>query len=107
MCAFGNGRLKLQDGDIQSGLVPTSKSANAAGIEVLWCGACGNSSYACMLCSQMYVMYAGGGQKVQVKNLDLLRHATLGRPKGTPLVTVSNHASCLDDPAVWGKPVSA
>ena len=60
-----------------------------------------------MLCSQMYVMYAGGGQKVQVKNLDLLRHATLGRPKGTPLVTVSNHASCLDDPAVWGKPVSA
>ena len=55
----------------------------------------------------MYVMYAGGGQKVQVKNLDLLRHATLGRPKGTPLVTVSNHASCLDDPAVWGKPVSA
>ena len=54
----------------------------------------------------MFVMHVGGGQKIQVKNLDLLRHATLGRPKGTPLVTVSNHASCLDDPAVWGKPVS-
>ena len=52
----------------------------------------------------MYVhVHVGGGQKVQVKNLDILKRLTMGRPKGTPLVTVSNHASCLDDPAIWGK----
>ena len=48
-------------------------------------------------------MCVGGGQKIQVKNLDILQKATISRPKGTPLVTVSNHASCLDDPAVWGE----
>ena len=47
-------------------------------------------------------MYFKGLQQVQTKNLDKLRKAVLDRPKGTPLVTVSNHSSCIDDPVIFG-----
>ncbi|XP_065911592.1 tafazzin-like [Dysidea avara] len=39
---------------------------------------------------------------IQQKNTDRITHAIYDRPKGTPLITVSNHSSCIDDPLLWG-----
>ncbi|XP_071042873.1 tafazzin isoform X1 [Parasteatoda tepidariorum] len=39
---------------------------------------------------------------VNVHNRDILIDALDNRPKGTPLITVANHHSCLDDPMLWG-----
>ncbi|KAK7080735.1 hypothetical protein SK128_005273 [Halocaridina rubra] len=39
---------------------------------------------------------------VYCHNVNRLREAVASRPKGVPLITVSNHYSCLDDPALWG-----
>ncbi|XP_017866990.1 PREDICTED: tafazzin homolog [Drosophila arizonae] len=40
--------------------------------------------------------------KTQVYNKERLMKAVAKRPKGIPLVTVSNHYSCFDDPGIWG-----
>ena len=40
---------------------------------------------------------------VQTKNWDRLLRAVVDRPEGTPLITISNHRSCVDDPLVWGE----
>jgi hypothetical protein len=37
-----------------------------------------------------------------VYNLDILEE-TFSRVKDTPLLTVTNHISCFDEPLVWGK----
>ncbi|XP_037949123.1 tafazzin homolog isoform X2 [Teleopsis dalmanni] len=37
-----------------------------------------------------------------VYNKDRLINLVAKRPKGVPLVTVSNHHSCFDDPGLWG-----
>lgn len=50
----------------------------------------------------MSVFLLGLFQQVQTKNLGVLHEAVAKRPSGTPLVTVSNHTSCLDDPVIWG-----
>lgn len=50
----------------------------------------------------MFPLFLGCFQKVQTKNLDILRKAVVGRSPSTPLVTVSNHKSCIDDPVIWG-----
>ncbi|XP_022258896.1 tafazzin-like isoform X1 [Limulus polyphemus] len=39
---------------------------------------------------------------VKVYNREVLIKALDGRPQRTPLVTVSNHHSCVDDPILWG-----
>lgn len=39
-----------------------------------------------------------------VQNLETLTELIKSRPKGTPLLTVSNHMSTLDDPLMWGLP---
>ncbi|CAK9871762.1 unnamed protein product [Sphagnum jensenii] len=38
----------------------------------------------------------------QVYNKDMLMSLVMSRSPGTPLVTVSNHMSTLDDPLMWG-----
>lgn len=38
----------------------------------------------------------------EVHHLSTLLHAIRERPPGTPLITVSNHTSTLDDPLLWG-----
>ncbi|XP_030560552.1 tafazzin homolog isoform X1 [Drosophila novamexicana] len=40
--------------------------------------------------------------KTKVHNKERLMKAVAKRPKGIPLVTVSNHYSCFDDPGIWG-----
>ncbi|XP_037910620.1 tafazzin homolog isoform X2 [Hermetia illucens] len=40
--------------------------------------------------------------KTRVYNKQILIDAIAKRPKGVPLVTVSNHHSCFDDPGLWG-----
>ncbi|XP_017053863.1 tafazzin isoform X1 [Drosophila ficusphila] len=40
--------------------------------------------------------------KTRVYNKDRLVNLILKRPQGVPLVTVSNHYSCFDDPGLWG-----
>ncbi|KAH8400817.1 hypothetical protein KR009_001179 [Drosophila setifemur] len=40
--------------------------------------------------------------KTRVYNKERLVHLVSKRPKGVPLVTVSNHYSCFDDPGLWG-----
>lgn len=49
--------------------------------------------------SQIFAYYLN---KTQVHNLDQLLKLTCERPKGKPLITVSNHDSCCDDPLVFG-----
>lgn len=38
----------------------------------------------------------------KVYNRDILIHALENRPRTVPLITVSNHYSCFDDPGLWG-----
>ncbi|XP_065339690.1 tafazzin [Cloeon dipterum] len=38
----------------------------------------------------------------KIFNKDKLIAALEGRPKNVPLITVSNHHSCVDDPGLWG-----
>jgi len=38
-----------------------------------------------------------------VRNKETLLNAIFERPKGVPLITVANHESCMDDPALVGK----
>ena len=40
---------------------------------------------------------------IQQRNTDRFTKAVYDRPKGTPLITISNHLSCIDDPLIWGK----
>jgi monolysocardiolipin acyltransferase len=37
-----------------------------------------------------------------VHNRDRLISALHDRPSGVPLLTVSNHHSCMDEPLIWG-----
>jgi monolysocardiolipin acyltransferase len=37
-----------------------------------------------------------------VYNKDILVKALDHRPQNVPLITVSNHHSCFDDPGLWG-----
>ncbi|XP_034480154.1 tafazzin homolog isoform X2 [Drosophila innubila] len=43
-----------------------------------------------------------GLSQTKVYNKDRLTTAVAKRPKGVPLITVSNHHSCFDDPGIWG-----
>lgn len=40
--------------------------------------------------------------RTRVYNKHILENAVANRPAGIPLLTVSNHHSCFDDPGIWG-----
>ncbi|RLM73962.1 N-acylphosphatidylethanolamine synthase isoform X2 [Panicum miliaceum] len=46
--------------------------------------------------------YASLLNNTTVHNADALLRLVLARPTGTPLLTVSNHMSTVDDPLMWG-----
>ncbi|CAN1858534.1 tafazzin [Linum perenne] len=52
------------------------------------------------LLGNMCYVFMNGLNRVQVHGLDKLHKALLERPKGKPLVTVSNHVASVDDPFV-------
>lgn len=43
--------------------------------------------------------------KTKVHNREVLIDAIKTRPKGTPIITISNHESCFDDPGIWGESI--
>ncbi|KAF5307526.1 hypothetical protein FQR65_LT06881 [Abscondita terminalis] len=40
--------------------------------------------------------------KSKIHNRQYMSYALENRPKNVPLITVSNHHSCFDDPGIWG-----
>lgn len=54
-------------------------------------------------CINMLFLFIDWLNTVNVHNREILIDALDNRPKGTPLITVCNHHSCLDDPMLWGK----
>ena len=47
--------------------------------------------------------HTGCFQQVQTKNFNVLTEAVMNRQSSTPLVTISNHKSCIDDPVICSK----
>lgn len=50
-----------------------------------------------------FTVISGFLNKPKVYNTGPLNHALHRRPLSVPLITVSNHHSCFDDPGLWGK----
>ncbi|CAH1101617.1 unnamed protein product [Psylliodes chrysocephalus] len=40
--------------------------------------------------------------RTKVHNKNIINNVLENRPKQVPLITVSNHHSCFDDPGIWG-----
>ena len=64
-----------------------------------WAGHETTTAYAEVMI-QWVCIITGFAQKVQIKNMECLQKVIWERPRGIPLVTISNHASCMDDPAI-------
>lgn len=60
-------------------------------------------NFLCDLDSRLCFYFSGFLNKPKVYNTDSLYHALSKRPLTVPLITVSNHDSCFDDPGLWGK----
>lgn len=50
-------------------------------------------------CSKIWLCYLNN---TKFHNIDTIRKAVSNRPKSQPLITVSNHTSCIDDPLLAG-----
>lgn len=50
-----------------------------------------------------YCIFSEWCNSINGYNVKRLQECVSSRPEGTPLLTVSNHYSCIDDPALWGK----
>lgn len=52
------------------------------------------------------VHFSGWLNKTKVHNREIMCTLLDDRPQNVPLVTISNHHSCFDDPGIWGKKMS-
>ena len=49
------------------------------------------------------VSFVEVANRLNIHNEETLDFYVRKRDKTKPLITVTNHASCLDDPVLWGK----
>lgn len=47
--------------------------------------------------------FSGWLNYTKVHNRDIISNLLSYRDKSVPLITISNHHSCFDDPGIWGK----
>ncbi|KAH8397012.1 hypothetical protein KR215_007605, partial [Drosophila sulfurigaster] len=105
--------VKKQDSQTQGRQPSSSSMASSVDIpyDISWIfPRLRNPSKLWYVVSQIVVTLVGLLSKVilvvlnhtKVYNKDRLIAAVGKRPKGVPLVTVSNHYSCFDDPGIWG-----
>ena len=45
-----------------------------------------------------------GANSVRIYGAENLYQALENRPDDTPLITIANHHSCMDEPLLWGNP---
>lgn len=57
---------------------------------------------------QIYVntFLLGWLNKTKIHNRHEIINLLDNRPKNVPLITVSNHHSCFDDPGLWGEKIN-
>lgn len=66
-----------------------------------------------ILIRKYYIVQSAGGvylvlllewlNRTKIYNKHIISTALQSRPRHVPLITISNHHSCFDDPGIWGK----
>ena len=56
-----------------------------------------------IISTAMAVSFLSGTNHARIYGQENLYKALEERPENTPLITVANHHSCMDEPLIWGK----